>query len=99
MGRASALIAVVLALAAGSRSTHAESLHASELSSATLLVASNDTLKACFVPTTGVVYLVGQPGLPTACVSPVHVALSWNARGPQGPQGEIGPQGPAGPAG
>lgn len=63
---------------------------------------------ACYVPSTGTVYRVGESGLPSACVKPEHVQFSWNqagppgppgTQGPQGPQGQIGPEGPQGDAG
>lgn len=62
---------------------------------------------ACYVPSTGTVYRIKEPGLPDACEPakgsrPAHVPFQWNERGPagpQGPQGEPGPQGPQGPQG
>lgn len=56
-------------------------------------------LLACFVPKSGTMYVVGQPGAPEKCRSVDHVLLQWNAVGPAGPQGAVGPAGPAGAPG
>jgi hypothetical protein len=58
------------------------------------MLADGDTLKACYVPTSGTVYRVGVPGLPAGCFAATHVLFMWNAAGATGPQG---PQGDAGP--
>lgn len=72
------------------------------------LEAQTTVLSACYVPSTGTVYRVGQPGLASACVKTEHVLFTWNQAGtpgpagPQGPtghEGQIGPEGPAGPTG
>ncbi len=49
---------------------------------------------ACYVPGTGVVYLVGGEGLPDECRSPRHVPFSWTDG-----SGATGPTEPTGPAG
>jgi hypothetical protein len=54
---------------------------------------SSNTLRACLIPGTGTLYIIGQSNTPAACVAPAHVELSFNRVGPQGP---IGPEGPAG---
>jgi hypothetical protein len=35
------------------------------------------TYQACYVPSVGALYLIGLPGLPTACLSASHVPISW----------------------
>src|SRR3712207_948691 len=64
--------------------------------------------RACYVPTTGTVYRIGDTGQPSGCAKTTHVEFAWNNTGPQGPPGEKGAQGekgdkgdagPAGPAG
>lgn len=50
---------------------------------------------ACYVPSTGVVYLIGEEGLPSECRSPRHVAFSWTD-GEGGDDAEATPTGPAG---
>lgn len=62
-------------------------------------MAAEPTVRACVVPATGTVYLVGAAGTPSGCRSPNHLPLEWNlpgATGPQGPKGPTGPQGAAG---
>lgn len=44
-------------------------------------------LRACAIPPTGTLYMVGLPGLPQACRSPHHIPVQWNVAGPQGPPG------------
>ena len=39
------------------------------------------TYQACYVPSLGALYLIGLPGLPTACLSTTHVAISWTSGG------------------
>lgn len=56
-------------------------------------------LRACLVPQTGTVYLVGSSNAPGTCRSPNHVALAWNVPGASGPIGAKGPQGPKGASG
>ena len=65
-------------------------------------------LFACYVPSSGVVYRIKEPGLKDGCTGKKHVEFSWNAQGPAGPEGPPGaagadgaqgPQGPQGPAG
>lgn len=61
------------------------------------------TLSACYVPGTGAMYLVGQPGLPAACIRSDHKQLDWSrevlSEGVLGPEGPVGPMGPVGPQG
>ena len=73
----------------------------------------SDVLYACYAPSTGDLYRIKAPGLPTSCNGPKsgpnqHVEVSWNVQGPRGPQGLQGPAGaqgvlgdvgPQGPAG
>ncbi|HEU0301490.1 MAG TPA: tail fiber domain-containing protein [Longimicrobium sp.] len=57
---------------------------------------------ACYVPSTGTVYRIKEPGIRQSCQTANHVEFSWNEEGPAGPagpQGATGPQGPAGPQG
>jgi hypothetical protein len=35
------------------------------------------TITACFVPIVGAIYLIKVPGLPSACLGPTHVEISW----------------------
>ena len=65
---------------------------------------SSPTLHACYVPSTGALYRIREPGLAQDCTGPKsgpnqHVHFSWNVQGPQGPPGPQGPQGPRGPQG
>src|SRR5688500_20378966 len=55
--------------------------------------------RACYTPTTGTVYRIGEPGQPTSCAKPTHIEFSWNAAGPVGPQGEKGVPGDKGEKG
>jgi hypothetical protein len=60
------------------------------------------TIQACFVESSGTVYIVGQPLTPKTCTKQNHHLLTWSSAGqagPQGPAGPAGPQGPAGPSG
>src|SRR5690349_13413938 len=67
--------------------------------------ATAGVIRACWIPASGTLYRIGEPNTPAACLSPNHIALTWNqpgpagAAGPAGVQGPQGPQGPAGPAG
>jgi hypothetical protein len=56
-------------------------------------------LLACFVPKSGTMYVVGQPGAPDKCRTTDHVLLQWNTVGPAGPTGAAGAPGPVGPQG
>ncbi|MDQ3997858.1 MAG: hypothetical protein M3303_12680, partial [Gemmatimonadota bacterium] len=55
--------------------------------------------RACYTPTTGTVYRIGEPGQPTTCAKSTHVEFSWNAVGPAGAQGEKGVAGEKGDKG
>ena len=45
---------------------------------------------ACYMPQTGVVYLIKQAGLPTACRSDTHVEFTWGGKVPvAGPPGTM----------
>lgn len=64
--------------------------------------AAAQTRTACYVPASGTVYMIKEPGTPTACHSGAHVQFTWSTSGqtgPQGPQGATGPAGPTGPTG
>jgi hypothetical protein len=50
-------------------------------------------LRACYVPVVGLVYRIGEPGLPEHCLGPKHVEFSWNATGPKGDKGDRGDPG------
>src|SRR4051794_37041677 len=65
--------------------------------SAAQSVVADSVIEACYVGTTGAVYLIKEQGLKTYCATQRHVALSWRTSG--GPMGPIGPAGPMGPAG
>jgi hypothetical protein len=78
-------------------------------SSAANAQSAPDQLYGCFSPSTGKVYLIKQPGLPTECAksgngnnAKADVEITWNIKGATGPQGEkgaTGPQGDRGPQG
>jgi hypothetical protein len=59
---------------------------------------SPKVLSACYVPEVGLVYRIGEPGLPDHCLGPKHVQFSWNAEGPKGEKGDQGDPGPPGTA-
>ncbi|HYH78503.1 MAG TPA: tail fiber domain-containing protein, partial [Longimicrobium sp.] len=44
--------------------------------------AQVDSIRACYVPTTGNVYRVGTPDTHAACVAPAHVRFAWPATQP-----------------
>src|SRR5947207_2256752 len=64
-------------------------------------VLADSIIEACYVVSTGVVYLIKEPGLKTYCATQRHVHLSWRTSGAgiPGPIGPIGPAGLIGPAG
>ncbi|HEV7588328.1 MAG TPA: tail fiber domain-containing protein [Longimicrobium sp.] len=39
--------------------------------------AQSDSIRACYVPTTGNVYRIGTPDTHPTCVSPTHVRFAW----------------------
>jgi hypothetical protein len=47
-----------------------------------------DVIRACYIPSSGVVYRIGESDLPDTCRSPRHVEFSWNVEGPAGPPSE-----------
>ena len=57
------------------------------------------TYRACYTPSTGTVYRIGEPGQPTACAKDSHVEFTWASEGQQGPAGPMGPAGGKGPQG
>jgi hypothetical protein len=66
--------------------------------------ASTAVINACYKPSNGTIYVIGQQTGRTTC-QPNDLAIQWNvqgptgAQGPQGAQGATGPAGAAGPAG
>lgn len=56
-------------------------------------------LHACYIPALGVTYRTRETGLPTDCVSPKHIAFSWNQQGPKGDKGDKGDAGEKGEPG
>jgi len=42
------------------------------------------TVVACYVPTTGTMYRIGEPGLATNCFAPNHVRMEWSSGGESG---------------
>jgi hypothetical protein len=54
---------------------------------------------ACYVPGSGTVYRIKEPGLRQECSSHTHVEFSWKQDGEPGPEGPAGADGPAGPEG
>ena len=58
-------------------------------------------IRACY-GLTGIMYLIAQPGLQSACLSIgsiQHQEISWNQKGAKGEPGDPGAAGPAGPDG
>jgi hypothetical protein len=39
------------------------------------------TFRACFVPTVGAMYLIGEEGLPETCLSEIHEEIQWTEDG------------------
>ncbi|MEX2646808.1 MAG: hypothetical protein WD249_11150 [Gaiellaceae bacterium] len=54
--------------------------------------ATDGAIHACFKPSNGTLYLLGDGSDRTAC-QPGDIPISWSAQGLQGPQGEQGLQG------
>ena len=54
---------------------------AAALSLSSADVAAQTTFTACRVPVVGAIYMIGLPGLPTACLDPAHVEFSWTEGG------------------
>lgn len=76
-------------------------LHAQQAAQATQVMNSSSPapkiLYACYVPLTGSVYRIKEPGLKDTCTSLAHVLFQWTDA--DGMAGSPGPQGPAGPTG
>src|SRR5688572_30200587 len=66
--------------------------------SVTQSALADSLIEACYVVTTGVVYLVKEPGLKAYCATQRHIFFSWSTSG-GGVPGPIGPQGPPGAPG
>jgi len=49
----------------------------------------SNTINACYKPTNGSIYIVGEPGAPELCASN-DLPISWGVQGPQGPKGDPG---------
>lgn len=56
-------------------------------------VQAQTVIYACYVPSSGVVYRIGEPGLRQECSGKKHVEFSWNEEGLEGPPGPAGPLG------
>lgn len=69
------------------------------VASPTLAQTSADTVRACYVPSSGTIYRVQATGTPTACAHASHVAFSFNMYGPEGPKGDPGDKGDKGDKG
>ena len=69
------------------------------LSAQTTTPPAPTVYRACYTPTTGTVYRIGEPGQPTSCAKSTHIEFSWNAVGPIGAQGEKGAPGDKGEKG
>src|SRR3954470_803995 len=52
-------------------------LAAAALTAAALPAAAQDSIRACYVPTTGNVYRIGTPDTHANCVAPSHVRFAW----------------------
>jgi hypothetical protein len=59
----------------------------------------NDEVRFCYVPGSGTVYRIGEPGLPDHCHAQTHTMFTVSVRGPEGPEGPEGPPGPSGISG
>jgi hypothetical protein len=51
--------------------------------------SGSEVVSACYVPTTGALYVVGRDDTQKTCKLG-HVPIAWNTEGPQGPQGPAG---------
>jgi hypothetical protein len=63
--------------------------------------ASTAVINACYKPSNGTIYVIGQQTGRTTC-QPNDLAIEWNVQGPtgaQGPKGDKGDTGATGPAG
>lgn len=60
---------------------------------------SGGIIHACYIPASGTVYRIEEPGLKEDCNSHHHIAFEWNSQGIQGVQGPVGPAGPTGATG
>jgi hypothetical protein len=49
----------------------------------------SNTINACYKPTNGSIYVVGEPGAPELCARN-DLPIAWNVQGPAGPQGDPG---------
>lgn len=47
------------------------------LSGAQSLQAQSTPITACYIPVVGVIYMVGESGLPSECLNDQHVEISW----------------------
>ncbi len=94
-----------------SRRSRARGVVASFLAGALVLIAASPAgaqattpsapkvYRACYTPSTGTVYRIGEPGQPSSCAKSTHVEFTWMSEGQPGPQGPQGLQGPVGPGG
>src|SRR5215212_7740328 len=57
-------------------------LAAGALAAAGPAAAQTDSIRACYVPTTGNVYRIGTPDTHPNCVAPSHVRFAWPASFP-----------------
>src|SRR5207247_6625060 len=96
-------MAVISALPVTAQGQAITAHHGINTSSSTATIsAAGDTYRACYVPTSGTIYRIGETGTPSECTRPTHVEFSWTklgSPGPAGPQGATGPAGPIGPTG
>lgn len=60
----------------------AAALAAATLAAAAPAAAQVDSIRACYVPTTGNVYRVAEPNTHPDCVAPNHVRFAWPATSP-----------------
>jgi hypothetical protein len=63
---------------------------ATVLLSAPAAAQSGPEFHACYVPGSGTVYRIKEPGLRQECSSPNHVAFSWKPEGEPGTDGVLG---------
>jgi len=99
--RAASFVSFVAVVLIGStatpRTTWSQGVTKPPAESVVQSVLADSVVEACYVTTTGVVYLIKEPKLKAYCATQRHVYLSWRTSG--GPPGPIGPIGPAGPIG
>lgn len=60
---------------------------------------ADGAVRACFVPSSGTLYIIGEAGAPSSCRSTAHLAVTWTLVGPPGIAGPVGAVGDSGATG